>query len=122
MSHDLDALLLEVTDYFGHVSRRVHLSWVDLDEVDAELFDEVNDYACCDLSKPGEAFIGLHPKLKRAPRYVVFHVICHEILHVELPPRGRCWHHRAFRLAERLCRHFKRSEQWFDHVKNWVPL
>lgn len=120
MTHDLDAILLEVSTHFAKLPQ-IRIDWVDLDEVGPSLFLEHDDYACCTY-KNGAYFIGIHPAMKKAPKYVVRYTVFHEVLHVALPPRGRQAHHKAFLVAERLWPDFVRADAWFDDPKNYDRL
>lgn len=112
MSQDLDSILLEVLQMFEGLSKQVLVSWVDLDAVDKPDFDENNDWACCLLGHTGVAFVGIHPCLSQAPRYVLRYLVFHEVLHLALPPHGRNTHHKAFRVAERLYPDYVRANEW----------
>lgn len=114
MSHDLDGLLLEVLQKFESLSKRVLVSWVDLDSVSRDDFDENKDWACCLLGHTEVAFVGLHPCLVKAPKYVLRYLIFHEVLHLALPPHGRNCHHKAFRVAERLHPDYVRANRWLE--------
>ena len=114
MKHDLDALLLEVLKKFDTLSKRVEISWVDLDSVDKGNFDENNHWAMCLLGHTEVAFVGLHPRLMRAPKYVLRYLIFHEVLHLALPPHKGVCHHKAFRVAEKLCPDYTRANNWLE--------
>lgn len=111
MTHDLDAYLLEVLTHFEKLPQ-IEIDWVDLDEVDPSLFLETNDCACC-VQQDGAFFIGVHPAMKKAPKYALLFLVFHEVLHVAFPPHGREAHHRAFRIAERIWPDYARAETWF---------
>lgn len=117
MAHDLDAILVEVLGHFSHLPHRIHVDWVDLDAVDPTLFDEKTDYACC-IGKKSGICIGIHPALKRAPRYVVRYLVFHEILHLAIPPHKGVHHPPAFGVAERLWPDYRRSCAYLDGPVN----
>lgn len=110
----LDQLLLEVLKQFEVVPKRVSVSWVDLDAVSPEAFDENKDWACCWYAETGISYVGIHPCLKGAPAYVLRYLIFHEVLHVVLPPVGRCAHHKAFRVAEHLHKDYTKANSWLE--------
>ena len=85
--HDLDAILAEVLRHFAPLPHRIHVDWVDLDDVDPTLFDERRDWACC-FGRRDSLCIGLHPELRGAPRYVISYLIFHEVLHLAIPPHA----------------------------------
>ena len=115
---DLDSLLLEVLKRFKGLPV-VRVDWVDLDEVDPLLFAEEQDWACCFKTHDGAYCIGVHPRLRRAPLYVLRFLLFHEVLHVALPGHGKCVHHKAFRVAERLWPDYERANRWLDDPNNW---
>lgn len=114
----------DLTQVLAYVSRRfkglppVFISWVNLSEVDPSVFEAEHDWACCCV-KDGQHFIGIHPRMRRAPVRVLRFLVFHELLHVALPPRGRCAHHKAFRVAERLWPDFELANKWLDDPGNW---
>ena len=120
MTHDLDATLLEVLTHFAKLPQ-ITIDWVDLDEVGPSLFLEHGDYACC-VEKEGAYFIGIHPAMKKAPKYVVRFLVFHEVLHVALPPVGRQAHHKAFRVAERVWPDCARADAWLDDPEHTGEL
>jgi hypothetical protein len=111
---DIDAILIEVLQRFEDPPKNVYVSWVDLDAVHKDWFDENADWAACTWDKSEYKFIGLHPKLVRlrAPKYVLFYLIFHEVLHLVMPPHGLNSHHKFFRIAERLCPKYLQSNDW----------
>jgi len=106
---DLDASLLRVRALFT-CRQSIQIAWVDLDDVDLRFFDEPIDFAAITYCE-GQALIGLHPKLRRAPRYVVDYLIGHELLHIAL---GTFDHPRSFGVAERLLPHYARAVAWLE--------
>ncbi len=110
--HDLDAILADVSRHFDRLPP-VHVAWVEPGKARPEYWCAADDWGC-HVRENGAHFIGLAPELKRAPRYVVRYMLAHELLHIALPPRGRCAHHRAFRIAERLWPDFERANAWLD--------
>jgi Protein of unknown function DUF45 len=115
-SHDLDALLLIALGWFAPLPHRIHIDWVDLNEVDPSVFHEHNDWACCTGGRDG-AFIGIHPDLKRAPRYVLLYLIGHELLHLAIPPHFGVAHHPAFQVADRLLPKHREAWQWLRKLQ-----
>lgn len=113
--HDLDALLLEAMRLFPPTAHRIYIEWIDLDAVDVKVFHENKDYACC-IGKKDGLFIGLHPGLRRAPKYVIFFLICHELLHLHIPPHAGQHHPHAFDIAERLLPCYARACNYLDKV------
>lgn len=108
--HDLDAILLDALGRFGRLHCRVEIAWVDLDAVDAVDFAEHDDFAAV-VWHAGVACVGLHPWLRRAPRYVLLYLVCHEILHLALGCEG---HPVAFGVAERLLPGYSKACAWLD--------
>lgn len=106
-THDLEAILLEVLKHFPSIRRQVDISWVDLDEVNVEDFDESRDHACIIITD-GNTYIGIHPKHKRAPRYVIEYLIFHELLHIEFGMD----HSHLFNVAEHLWPTYTKSNDW----------
>lgn len=113
-THDLDELLAEIRQVYGSLPE-IHVSWAS-DEADPAYFDRRWDWGCC-THILDVYMIGLSRDLQRAPRYVVKAVLWHEVLHVLLPKRGRCFHHKAFRVAEKMIPHYERAEAW---LTAWV--
>lgn len=109
---DLPSVLLSVLQHFEHLPP-IDIDWVDLDEVSGRDWTEGGCWGCC-IWRGGRRYIGVSPELRRAPLYVVRYLVFHEVLHVALPPKGRCVHHRAFRVAERLWPDFVRANDWLD--------
>lgn len=62
----------------------------------------------------GAHFVAVHRPLVRAPMYVLEYLLMHELLHIVLPPRGKCAHHRAFCTAEYMCPVTARARAWLD--------
>lgn len=58
-----------------------------------------------------------HPEV---PFVVVEHVVHHELLHHLLSRKGRSWHHKAFREAERQYPHYEEAEAWFRENYHWM--
>lgn len=114
--HDLAAILLDVLKHFAPLPHVIHIDWVDLDEVDPLDFDEQKDWACIKGRKDG-MFIGLHPLLKRAPKYVVEYAVFHEVLHLAIPPHAGMAHPPAFGVAERLWPRYHKACEWLDGQK-----
>jgi hypothetical protein len=119
-SHDLDAILLDVLKLFAPLPHRIDIRWVDLDDTDTELFDEIRDWACCHGTKAG-LFIGIHPTLKRAPRYVLKYIIAHEVLHLAIPPHNGVAHTKAFYVAERLLPGYHKAIAWLGEKTHPAP-
>jgi hypothetical protein len=113
MSHipDLDALLITALGWFAPLQHRIHVDWVDLNEVDPVIFHEHKDWACC-IGKRDGVFIGIHPCLKRAPQYVLLYLIGHELLHLAIPPHNGMHHSPAFYVAERLLPKYAKACHW----------
>lgn len=111
--HDLDSILAEVLVHFLPLPHRIHVDWVDLDDVSRKDFDEHRDWACCTGTKKA-LFIGLHPRLRTAPKYVVRYVVFHEVLHLAIPPHKGQAHPPAFAVAERLWPAYVRACAWLD--------
>jgi hypothetical protein len=108
--HDLDAILVDALQRFGRLSCRVEVAWVDLDAVDRADFDEHADLAAV-VWRDGVACVGVHPRLRRAPRYVLLYLVCHELLHIALGCEG---HPIAFAVAERLLPSYAKACAWLD--------
>jgi hypothetical protein len=106
-THDLEAILLEVLKHFLPIKRTISIDWVDLESVDNVDFLENNDHACI-VMENGHAFIGIHPKHKRAPRYVLEYLVFHEVLHIEFGVE----HSRLFNVAERLWPTYIKANDW----------
>jgi hypothetical protein len=111
--HDLEAVLAEVLTHFWPLPHRIHIDWIDLDSVDPALFSEHNTWALCHGTKRA-LFIGLHPDLRGAPRYVVRYIVFHEVLHLAIPPHRGQVHTRAFNVAERLWSDYIRANHWLQ--------
>lgn len=111
MRHDLDAILVDVLGHFEPLPHRIHIDWVDLDEVSCNVFDEQADWACVTGTREA-THIGLHPQLMVAPRYVLRYLVFHEVLHLAIPPHRGIAHHRAFNVAERLWPDYRRACEW----------
>jgi hypothetical protein len=108
--HDLDAILGEVLMHFTPLSKQIHIDWVDLDECDAVDFDEHRDFACAIDRTPG-LFVGVHPKLRHAPRYVLRYLVSHEVLHLAF---GVFNHPPVFDIADRLLPGYVRANAWLE--------
>lgn len=108
---DLDALLLTALGWFAPLPHRIHIDFVDLDDVDPSVFREQSDWACC-IGKREGLFIGIHPALKRAPKYVLLYLIGHELLHLAIPPHAGMHHPPAFYVAERLLPNYAKACHW----------
>jgi hypothetical protein len=106
---DLDASLLRVRALFD-CRQRIQIAWVDLDEVSERFFDEPIDLAAITY-RDGQALIGVHPRLRHAPQYVVDYLVGHEMLHIAL---GTFDHPRAFGVAERLLPGYLRATAWLE--------
>lgn len=120
--HDLSAILAEVLTHFAREPRserdngsrsfpmrtRFVIDWIDLDEVEPEWFKEKREYACVTRVR-GVWCIGIHPRLRRAPKRVIRYLIMHEVLHVALG----CWNHpHMFGVAERLWPDYQWANAW----------
>jgi hypothetical protein len=104
--------------HFAPLGKQLHVDWVDLDDVDPAYFVELHEYACVTRVR-GQWFIGLHPKFKVAPRYVVRYLIFHEVLHVALQTFE---HPRHFHVAERLWPDYQRANAWLATYYRKVGL
>jgi len=124
MAHDLDAILSEVLAHFAPMPT-IHITW-------AEHHDTAHHrdhWGQAWWTRDGR-FIGISKRLRRAPKFVIRYVVFHEVLHMALLPRDSraetwrkgdryriTWHHRAFRIAERLWPKRGLAEQWLeDHT------
>jgi predicted Co/Zn/Cd cation transporter (cation efflux family) len=109
-AHDLDGILAKVLEHFAPIRRAIHIDWVDLDDVDTDYFKELKEWAA--VTRVGRTrCIGLHPILKRAPRFVVEYIVFHEVLHIALETFG---HPRYFSVAERLWPTYRKSNAWLS--------
>jgi hypothetical protein len=113
MPRDLVPVLQWALTLFAPLPHRIHICWVDLDEVDPSVFSEAEDWACCYGTKEG-LFIGLAPSLSRAPLYVLRYLVAHEVLHLAIPPHRGKAHPRCFRVAERLIPGYLRACRWLE--------
>jgi hypothetical protein len=107
-AHDLDALLLEVLAPFP-AAPPIRISWAPR----AEMADGQHWAQWRKLSTTGH-WIGIWDGLQTAPRYVLLYLVRHEVLHVLLPPRRGCAHHKYFRIAERMTHSYLRATKWLD--------
>jgi hypothetical protein len=99
-----------VLEWFDHVPP-VHVCWASPAELDR---DGGKVWAAVE-KREGVHFIAVRETLRfSAPSFVLDYLLAHEVLHVVLPPRGRCWHHRAFRIAERLLPNYHRANKWLE--------
>lgn len=104
----LEGILLEALTHFDTKGwRPVTITWC----APSELISDESWWAAAYV-KDGVNHIGISDELKRAPRYVLRYLVIHELLHFALPARGRCWHHRAFRVAERLAPKYSQACSW----------
>jgi predicted metal-dependent hydrolase len=110
--HDLDKILAEVRTWLPGLGP-ITVSWVKPGAAKLANFNAKDDWASC-VHGRGMSWIGLSPRLKRAPGYVLKYLIGHEVLHVSLPPRGTVAHHRAFRVAEGLLPKARQAMAWLD--------
>jgi predicted metal-dependent hydrolase len=104
---DLEPILQRVVDVIGEPLPTIRVTW-------AEPGHQLGtDWAQC-LLRPvgGERWIAISTRAKRAPLYVLTYLVLHEVLHIACPPRGRCKHHKAFRVAERLWPDYCRANRW----------
>ena len=121
MTHDLDAVLAGVLSRFAPMPA-IRIAWAGHHD-DAHHRDV---WGQAWWTRDGR-FIGVSKRLQRAPRYVVSYVVFHEVLHFALLPRDSrsekwrtgeryrvTWHHRAFRVAERLWPRRDDAEQWLE--------
>lgn len=109
MAHDLARYLADVAARLERFPKDVSISWASP--------GQLKDYFGC------ECWAGCHVKarcivisddVKRAPRYVVRHLVLHEALHMVVPSRGACEHPRAFRIAEQASPDHLRAWAWLD--------
>lgn len=91
-----------------------HVCWATEEEIKAH-----TGFVAWAAMMPGDvAVVALRDDLRtRAPRYVIEYLLAHELLHVKLPKRGREWHHKAFRVADRLLPHFARANDWLQRYE-----
>ena len=111
--HDLAALLAEVSRHFDRVPANVHVSWASNAQLLKETGSAFEIWALAWNHADG-LFIGINEQLRAAPKYVLKYLVFHELLHFVLRPRGRCHHHRAFRVAERVWPDYVRANAWLD--------
>jgi hypothetical protein len=111
-AHDLDAILADVLAPI-EPKPEVHITWAPHTELaDGEHWAQWRKY-----SELGH-WIGIWVGLQKAPAYVVRYLVAHEVLHVLLPPRKGCAHHRGFRVAERMVPQYARATAWLErHAK-----
>ena len=124
MAHDLDKILADVLTHFRFDRpKEIRLSW----GAHSDLMTD--GYKCSAVVEwanvSGCMFIAVNDRLRRAPRHVIAYLIFHECLHIALPPRKgvldksrQHWHHRAFRVAERIWPTYTKSNDWL--LKFWA--
>jgi hypothetical protein len=119
VAHDLDKVLADVLTHFRFDRpREIRVCWGPA----VEMFHSGRECSALvrwDPACEGAIFIALSEKLRRAPRYVLAYLIFHECLHIDLPPRNGVldptrwqFHHRAFRVAERIWPTYTKSNEW----------
>ncbi len=105
--HNLESLLKEAYKLLPDAPKGVIISWGTEETIGT-------DYWAWYWPKKEGKFLGLHPRLKRAPRFVVFFLVCHELLHGVFPCKGPCKHPKRFRVAERLLPKAFEAQAWLD--------
>jgi predicted metal-dependent hydrolase len=112
VAHDLDAIVAWYRTKWPWLPP-VAVSWVKPEVTDPVNFDAKGDWGSY-VRRGRERYVGISPDLKRAPLYVVRYLVGHELLHDQIPSRGKQHHPRTFQVAERLLPDYSKAEAWLS--------